>query len=664
MMITTWRQRGMAIVAMLTGLIIMVGVVFGSANTAYAATLTPADERYHVAFPYNDMEYYVGVAGLDASGNKYYCIEAGKLSDYVIGPTTVLASDENARRMAWILDRYRDTDAATHAAIGIIVQDHFGRDRDEWARQMAVIQGRYPEIVVKAARIWDQSAGKTPAGTTVERTDAEALRSGSISVKVVNRAGDAIAGVPFTVTLQGAARFVQGGNTFSGVSTSAGSSIAWEATGAGEVTANTTYEYGRMHVMDSTQDMLAFDSMASTGGASTTFRVRKDFVPAVSTKVSEKVLDVASPVFDDVTSGVADADSYWVPDLELQARGYYFDGLDTGDVGNVITPNAQESADAFLARLATLGYEPVAYGKASFTGVGQQARVQAMTKPDDGAAYRTKQNSGFGTWVWVFRRSEQSKQAQEYLIGDWISPFMEATESNTSRRKLEVMSTVTEHSADIGAELSDTITVSGFPADHGQYAGNEEYEFAADRPYATVSVWWSGDPDNPSNDEAYKPSGGEVPTEDDSHRLLATWEIPAMNGTFKIGAGALDAHGAPMYLTAERPGWYVFVWRFEGDDRVSPASSRYDDAWERVRVLPPCESEKPCEPEKPETPPAPAEATTPNPRPSLPVTGGDVSLASVLAVSALAIGAILSIVVRWRRRYDRFKHWTMRWPIR
>lgn len=289
-MITTWRQRGMAIVAMLTGLIIMVGVVFGSANTAYAATLTPADERYHVAFPYNDMEYYVGVAGLDASGNKYYCIEAGKLSDYVIGPTTVLASDENARRMAWILDRYRDTDAATHAAIGIIVQDHFGRDRDEWARQMAVIQGRYPEIVAKAARIWDQSAGKTPAGTTVERTDAEALRSGSISVKVVNRAGDAIAGVPFTVTLQGAARFVQGGNTFSGVSTSAGSSIAWEATGAGEVTANTTYEYGRMHVMDSTQDMLAFDSMASTGGASTTFRVRKDFVPAVSPRSPRRCL--------------------------------------------------------------------------------------------------------------------------------------------------------------------------------------------------------------------------------------------------------------------------------------------------------------------------------------------------------------------------------------
>lgn len=653
-MITTWRQRGMAIVAMLTGLIIMVGVVFGSANTAYAATLTPADERYHVTFPYNDMEYYVGVAGLDASGNKYYCIEAGKLSDYVIGPTTVLASDENARRMAWILDRYRDTDAATHAAIGIIVQDHFGRDRDEWARQMAVIQGRYPEIVAKAAQIWDQSAGKTPAGTTVERTDAEALRSGSILVKVVNRAGDAIAGVPFTVTLQGPARFVQGDNTFSGVSTSAGSSIAWEATSAGEVTANTTYEYGRMHVMDSTQDMLAFDSMASVGGSSSTFQVRKDFVPSVSTQVSDKVLDAASPVSDDVTSGVGDEGSHWVPGLKLQARGYYFDGLGKDDLGKVIAPNARESADAFLARLASSGHKPSAYGKASFTGVGQRVRVQAMTKPDGDAAYLTPKTGGFGTWVWVFRRSEQSKRAQEYLTGDWVSPFMEASESNVGRGKVEVMSTVTEHSADIGAELSDTITVSGFPADHGQFMGDETYGFAADQPYATVSVWWSGDPDNPSNDEAYKPSGGEVPPEDDNHRLLATWEIPAMNGTFKIGAGALGAHGAPMHLTADRHGWYVFVWRFEGDDRVSPASSRYDDAWERVRVLPPCEPEKPCGPEKPETPPAPAETITPNPRPSLPVTGGDVSLASVLAVSVLAIGAILSIVVRWRRRYDRF----------
>ena len=35
----------------------------------------------------------------------------------------------------------------------------------------------------------------------------------------------------------------------------------------------------------------------------------------VSTTVSDKVVDAGSPIFDDVTSGVADSSSHWVPDL-------------------------------------------------------------------------------------------------------------------------------------------------------------------------------------------------------------------------------------------------------------------------------------------------------------------------------------------------------------
>ena len=124
-----------------------------------------------------------------------------------------------------------------------------------------------------------------------------------------------------------------------------------------------------------------------------------------------------------------------MPGLKLQARGYYFDGLGKDDLGKVIAPNARESADAFLARLASSGYEPSAYGKASFTSVGQRVRVRAMAKPDGDAAYLTPKTGGFGTWVWVFRRSEQSKRAQEYLTGDWVSPFMEASESNGGARE-------------------------------------------------------------------------------------------------------------------------------------------------------------------------------------------------------------------------------------
>jgi hypothetical protein len=625
----------MAILAMLVGWIMMLGVVFGVAGTAHAATLTPSDSSQRLEFPYNNMTYYLGLAGTDGGGTRYYCIEAGKLSDHLIGPTQVVRDNEDARRMAWILDRYRNADAATYAAIAIIVQDHFGRDGQDWAQQMAVIRGLHPSIVARAGQIWQESAGKVAADVVIERTDAEALRSGAVEVKVVDYAGNPIAEVPFTVTLQGPAYFTaNAGSTFSGVSTDASQSIAWQASGRGEVTASTTYKRGRLHVMDSTQDMLAFDAISSVGGASTNFTVRKDFAPVVSTAVSDKLVDAGSPVFDEVTSGLADKESPWMDGITLKARGYYFDGLPARDLGQVIAPKPKESADDFLARLKARGYRPSAYGDADFSATGQSRRVQAMTKPGGTQPYLTGAAGGFGTWVWAFEMASQSEQAKEYLVGDWVSPFLEASESNSNRGRLTVASTVTEHSAEVGSDLSDTITVVGFPEDHGSFEGDEDYGFGADLAYAQVSVWWSGDEGDPSNDEAYKPSGDMAPTEDEHHRLVGAWDIPAVNGTFKIGAGAQDANGEPILITAESHGWYVFMWEFKGDDRVMPAASRYDDAWERTRVI---EPDKPVEPDEPVEPEKP-----------LPLTGSGVAVAFGVGVAAFVVGALMLAVVRRR----------------
>ncbi|KAB7303414.1 LPXTG cell wall anchor domain-containing protein, partial [Bifidobacterium longum] len=60
----------------------------------------------------------------------------------------------------------------------------------------------------------------------------------------------------------------------------------------------------------------------------------------------------------------------------------------------------------------------------------------------------------------------------------------------------------------------------------------------------------------------------------------------------------------------------------------------------------PGDSDEPCEPEEPET----AEETAgPSPESSLPITGGDVAVASVLAATALAVGLVLLIIVRRRQ---------------
>ena len=72
----------------------------------------------------------------------------------------------------------------------------------------------------------------------------------------------------------------------------------------------------------------------------------------------------------------------------------------------------------------------------------------------------------------------------------------------------------------------------------------------------------------------------------------------------------------------------------------------------------PCEpgdSDEPCEPEEPETPDEPEDPETPeetagpSPESSLPITGGDVAVASVLAATALAVGLVLLIIVRRRQ---------------
>lgn len=630
-MVTAWRRKGLAVLSMLTGLMLILGAVLGTAVEVYAASLQKSEQNQRLTFAHDGRNLYLGVIGVDNAGNQYYCMEAGPLSDYSIGPTKRLEDNQDARRMAWILQRYRQADTQDYAAVAVIIQDRFGIG-SQWGNQRSSIAGQYPDVLVRAEQIWQESEGKVAANVVVEQTDAVALRSGSVTVGVRGYADELVEGVPFTVTLDGPAHFVDTGSaTFSGVSTASTQSIAWEADGRGEVTAKTTYEYGRIKAMSSAQDLMGFDSIASENGSATTFTVRKDFTPSVSTVVADKVVDTGSPIFDEVTSGVADSSSFWVPDLALQAQGYYFDGLKVDDLGNAIAPRSKESAGDFLARIKQAGHSPSAYGSASFTGPDQTVRVQAMTKPDGSVPYLSKSTGGFGTWLWTFQRFAQSDEAQEYLVGDWSSTFLEAAESNVNRSELTVESTVTEHSAHVGSELSDTITVSGFPDDHGEFAGDEEYGFGADRAYATVSVWWSGDMENADNDKLYKPSGAAVPAEDDHHRLIGTWELPARNGTFKVGAGSADAHGEPIWITAERHGWYVFVWEFEGDDRVMPTASRYDDAWERTRVYEPGDTEEPEDPEE-----------------ALPHTGINTVGPFAVAIAALAVGCTMLIVVRRR----------------
>lgn len=622
-----WGAGG--IIRTLTAAALAVGMAMAVPSAAWAAggTLLEHEDGTYVWY----VDGFYGAISRMPDGRLAYCMELGETSSLSYADSHPLDDSMAARQLAWLMERYQSShDALTHAAIASLIHEKIDLRPQRWPERYAKVVERNPGMPARMEELRAEMERYAPQGIEVTNEYTEGLRAGRVGVRVRNAAGGAAPGTAFTVTLDGPAEFESGGKTASRTSEDGTLWLPWKATGAqGQVRASAVFEHGTLLRLDSTQDLVIIGGTAKARGEDEVFPARKHFTPAVATEVAARRIGPGEPVEDRVTSGVAGGD--WVPGLELTASGYYFTGIQADEIGEPVVPGKGETIGHFLDGLKERGFKPAAHATASFTGPGQSVTARATVGPDGGEAYRARSGDDFGTWVWAFETGRQSEKARDYVVADAISPFLEVAETSVTRRTLRVESTVTEHAAQIGSELSDTITVRGFPADHGEFPGDEALGLGADEPYAQVSVWWAGDPENPANDAAYEPTGAEPPAEDANHRRIGTWDYPAANGTYRVGAGAPDAHGDPVRIAAEDHGWYVFVWSFAGDDRVQPAASRYDDLWEHTRVT----IEEPPEETPPEeTPPAepPAEELP------LPSTGARVAGAVLACVGLLATG--------------------------
>ncbi|MBW3087541.1 peptidase [Bifidobacterium sp. 82T24] len=572
-------RRLLAFVVALAAMTGLAAAVPASAATMHA----PKDSQLWYTF--EGEQYNIGVIAVAPNGRNAYCIETGVPASYEYGETVSIADSENARRIAYLVDVYQsNTDPATQAAIGMLIHDRFEMlDKPLWQKRKAAFLKEHPTVQAKADVLWQESAAHVATTTKATVTYLEGERSGYVDVEITGSGGTKVSGVPYTVTLKGPAVFDDGKTVKTGKTAGKTIRLAWKANGNGDVTANVAYDHGTIERLVSGQDYLRYGTSTSVKNDVATFDVVKDFQPGVTTVVNRKIVDAGEPVSDDVTSTMADGDT-WKTGTTVKAEGYYYAGLAPSALGEGMTPNDGESAADFLARVGKAGHKPDAYGTAEFTAAGQKKTVQAVTEPGGSEPYSSTGGSGIGTWVWVIDKSRQAAEVREWIRADYSSGLLERAETLSVRAPVSVDSVATEHSALVGAEISDRITVSGFPDDHGEFAGDEAYGIGADRKRAQVSVWWAGDPDDAANDRQYKPSGDAVPAEDANHKRIGTWEYAAKNGEIKVGAGAPDADGNPVHITAETHGYYVFVYTFEGDDRVQPASSSYGDAWERVFV--------------------------------------------------------------------------------
>lgn len=551
---------------------------------------------------YKNMAQSLGVVDR-VNGRNAYCIQADVLYTGTAGTWgewTDERTKPDAQRLAWLTDRYNgDRNDLTQAAIaGLIHQKLDPRDNEYLSgiQRLGWADGTsWDTYTAKMNSLWNEAVANTPAGLNMEYQYTQGKRKGTINVGIQNGNGANIAGAQYTATLNGPAVFDQNGkNTISGTTTGSDQHLAWTATGNGEVTYTLSRKIPKAAILSSPNQNLMSPTDPGTQTSNITFQVRNNFQPTVSTQVSDKIVPKGARVSDKVTSGIKKGDE-WVDGVNVTAKGYYYtlDARQANDL-TVLKQDKNEKTADYLNRVAKKYGNPVATADATFGRVGQEQTVTA--KNANGTDYVNPQDGRIGTWVWVILKNEQTQP--DHITADYVDPFGQTTESDVHKAAPNHDSTVLEQYTGLNKDIMDTITIGGLPQDYGQFNTNEDYGFGGDVK-AKIRVWWAGSgTGDRTQDEKFKPTTQAEPTADANHRLLGEWEVPAGNGTYKVGGGKItfrqnntgDAkivvdRGVDIKATTNNEsGYYVFIYDFPGSDRAAAFKSAYNDPWERSFV--------------------------------------------------------------------------------
>lgn len=576
--ITRSKRLMLILTALLANIAMLMGGLIINMKPAYAATtpLQKPSHDYYIEQNIDGLPYYLGVIARDSQGRNAYCIETGVHEEMQYTGANPLGDTPDVRKIAYLSGKYQNTaDPITHAAIASLIKDRFeARDKGLWEHRKAAFFAQHPDIPTRMTQLWDEAEAATVQNVKLENQYTNAIRAGKVSVTVTNSAGKPLEGVKVTLTIKGNAAFASDNKQKATITSAAQPvTLPWNATGDGTVTVSARVHLDNMSRLDSRQDYLMVNTGMDANLADSTFKVKNSVDLQITSVAQPHVLRAGECPQDTVT--IKSIGEAMPGDMNIDARGYYFDSLTAADLKKPVTPDKGLSAKEYLAQLAKLGYKPAAYGYASFDSDHMTRTVQAVTSEHGRTPYTVKQDTGFGTWIWVIEVSQQDKSANTRLKYDVLSDFLDVNETVATKNKVEVSSEAVKHDVTVGSEIADRITVNGYQKDHAQFKGSKDYKFDADNETAQVSVYWYAD--------GVKPSA-TVPANDAQHELVGTWEYKAVNGQFTVGDGQPDASGNPVHITAKKTGNYVFVYQFKGDTRTEAVTSAYNDPKETVHV--------------------------------------------------------------------------------
>lgn len=260
--------------------------------------------------------------------------------------------------------------------------------------------------------------------------------------------------------------------------------------------------------------------------------------PTITTVADNRTVKPGDPMIDNVTLSLSDGGK-WLTNKDGSKLAIPANGTLYGPFDQPMEQSDQIPADAPVA-----GHENIVFDEAGTKATTGEVKASGP---------------GFYTWVWKIDDSN-------YYEG-YQTPFMEFAESSVVKHEIKHESKARENIVQPGAQAFDKITIERLPESHGQFAGTQS-GWKGDLGTAHVTVY------GPMENE---PSTTEVPAD---APVFKKFDVEAKNGVYNIG----DDEATKVTIPEDGFGHYVFVYSFDGDDRVAPYQSAFNDKDEQFFV--------------------------------------------------------------------------------
>ena len=291
--------------------------------------------------------------------------------------------------------------------------------------------------------------------------------------------------------------------------------------------------------------------------------------PTITTVADNRTVKPGDPMIDNVTLSLSDGGK-WLTNKDGSKLAIPANGTLYGPFDQPMEQSDQIPADAPVA-----GHENIVFDESGTKATTGEVKASGP---------------GFYTWVWKIDDSN-------YYEG-YQTPFMEFAESSVVKHEIKHESKARENIVQPGAQFAGT--QSGWKGDLGT---------------AHVTVY------GPMENE---PSTAEVPAD---APVFKKFDVEAKNGVYNIG----DDEATKVAIPEDGFGHYVFVYSFDGDDRVAPFQSAFNDKDDQFFV------------------PAPKLSVTTQATTALAHTGADIL--PFVGAGVVLIGVAAGVIVARRRRH-------------